>query len=228
VTAGRDPRQIVESYASRCEMDGELLSRVRTGDEEAFVMLVGRTSSHAARGVFIVSNQAVAEEAVQDTWLGVVRASSSSRDVRRSRPGSFESSLTAPAPLDPGTCHASIETLQAVDPIRFDANGQWADPLDHWTEESEDRLDAAPGCRSSRLPSMNCLPSAPGRHVCAMSKAFPTTKRARCSRSVWATNDFAAPRTSTPARDSRRQDGEELSCSRCDGETSCASRRSNS
>ena len=31
----------------------------------------------------------------------------------------------------------------AVDPARFDAQGQWADPLDRWIEESEDRLDAA-------------------------------------------------------------------------------------
>ena len=38
---------------------------------------------------------------------------------------------------------APIEPLHAVDPIRFDAQGQWADPVDRWTDESEDRLDAA-------------------------------------------------------------------------------------
>jgi RNA polymerase sigma-70 factor (ECF subfamily) len=36
-----------------------------------------------------------------------------------------------------------METLRAVDPTRFDAQGQWADPLDRWTEESDERLDAA-------------------------------------------------------------------------------------
>ena len=56
------------------EMDGELLSRVRTGDEEAFVMLVARYQQPMLRlARSMVSNQAVAEEAVQDTWLGVVR-----------------------------------------------------------------------------------------------------------------------------------------------------------
>ena len=56
------------------EMDGELLSRVRTGDEEAFVMLVARYQQPMLRlACSMVSNQAVAEEAVQDTWLGVVR-----------------------------------------------------------------------------------------------------------------------------------------------------------
>jgi len=55
-------------------MDGELLSRMRTGDEEAFVMLVARYQQPMLRlACSMVSNQAVAEEAVQDTWLGVVR-----------------------------------------------------------------------------------------------------------------------------------------------------------
>jgi RNA polymerase sigma-70 factor (ECF subfamily) len=39
--------------------------------------------------------------------------------------------------------HTPLESLHAVDPLRFDAQGQWADPLDRWTEESEDRLEAA-------------------------------------------------------------------------------------
>jgi RNA polymerase sigma-70 factor (ECF subfamily) len=30
-----------------------------------------------------------------------------------------------------------------VDPSRFNAEGQWADPVDTWIEESEQRLDAA-------------------------------------------------------------------------------------
>jgi len=127
------------------EMDGELLSRVRTGDEEAFVMLVARYQQPMLRlACSMVPNQAVAEEAVQDTWLGVVRGiehfegRSSFKTwlfrilVNRAR------SAGAHEPSDP-----SIETLQAVDPSAFDAQGQWADPLDRWTEESEDRLDAA-------------------------------------------------------------------------------------
>ena len=37
----------------------------------------------------------------------------------------------------------SIESLHTVDPSRFDADGHWADPLDRWREDSENRLDAA-------------------------------------------------------------------------------------
>ena len=56
------------------ETDGELLSRLRAGDEEAFVMLVGRYNGSLLRlARSYVPNDAVAEEAVQDTWMGVVR-----------------------------------------------------------------------------------------------------------------------------------------------------------
>ena len=55
-------------------MDVELLSRLRKGDEEAFVMLVARYQQPMLRlACSMVPNQAVAEEAVQDTWMGVVR-----------------------------------------------------------------------------------------------------------------------------------------------------------
>jgi RNA polymerase sigma-70 factor (ECF subfamily) len=37
---------------------------------------------------------------------------------------------------------APIESLHAVDPVRFDVNGHWADPLDRWQEDLEARLDA--------------------------------------------------------------------------------------
>ena len=55
-------------------MDVELLSRLRTGDEEAFVMLVDRYQQPMLRlARSVVPSHAVAEEAVQDTWMGVVR-----------------------------------------------------------------------------------------------------------------------------------------------------------
>jgi len=126
-------------------MDGELLSRVRTGDEEAFVMLVARYQQPMLRlACSMVSNEAVAEEAVQDTWLGVVRGIEQFEGRSSFKTWLFRilvnraRSAGAHEPADP-----SIETLKAVDPTRFDAQGQWADPLDRWTEESEDRLDAA-------------------------------------------------------------------------------------
>ena len=55
-------------------MDVEQLNRLRNGDEEAFVMLVARYQHSMLRlARSMVSSEAVAEEVVQDTWLGVVR-----------------------------------------------------------------------------------------------------------------------------------------------------------
>ena len=127
------------------ERDIEQLSRLRNGDEEAFVMLVGRYQQSMLRlARSMVSSDAVAEEVVQDTWLGVVRGidqfegRSSFRTwlyrilVNRARSAGSRERPNMP-----------IESLHAVDPTRFDAQGQWADPLERWREDSENRLDAA-------------------------------------------------------------------------------------
>ena len=54
--------------------DEQLLERLRVGDEEAFVTLVGR-HNHALFFVArsFVPTDAIAEEVVQDTWMAVVR-----------------------------------------------------------------------------------------------------------------------------------------------------------
>ena len=127
------------------EMDVELLGRLRDGDEQAFVLLVAQYQQPMLRlARSMVSSQSVAEEAVQDTWMGVVRGidkfegRSSLKTwlfrilINRTRSaGSHEHSTT------------SIESLHAVDPDRFDPQGHWADPLDRWVEQADDRLDAA-------------------------------------------------------------------------------------
>ncbi len=126
-------------------MDAELLGRLRNGDEEAFVMLVARYQQPMLRlARSMVPSQAVAEEAVQDTWMGVVRGIE--RFEGRS---SFKTWLfrilvnrarSAGSHEHPGT---PMESLHTVDPARFDSQGQWADPLERWTDASEERLDAA-------------------------------------------------------------------------------------
>src|ERR1700677_1078775 len=127
------------------DVDDELLSRLRAGDENAFVLLVARhhaTMLRLARSY--VSSTAVAEEVVQDTWLGVVRgidgfAGRSSFKtwllqilVNRARStGVREHRSTAVGDAAP-----------AVDHARFDSSGAWMSPPQHWIEDSEDRLFA--------------------------------------------------------------------------------------
>lgn len=125
--------------------DGELLSRLRAGDEEAFVMLVARYQQPMLRlARSMVPTQAVAEEVVQDTWMGVVRGIE--RFEGRSAFKTWLFRILTNRARSAGSReqhHTPLESLRAVDPLRFDAQGQWADPLDRWTDESDDRLEAA-------------------------------------------------------------------------------------
>jgi RNA polymerase sigma-70 factor, ECF subfamily len=127
------------------ETDDELLSGLLTGDEQAFVMLVGRYQQPMLRlASSMVSSQQVAEEAVQDTWLGVVRGIEQFKGNSSFKTWLFRilvnrvRSAGSREPADP-----SIEVIRAVDPAGFDSDGQWADPVEHWTEATENRLDAA-------------------------------------------------------------------------------------
>jgi RNA polymerase sigma-70 factor (ECF subfamily) len=123
--------------------DADLLTRLRTGDEEAFLELVGRHNGMLLRlASSFVSSRAVAEEVVQDTWLGVVRgiegfAGHSSLKtwlvrilVNRARSTGVSEDRTV----------AIGDAGPAVDRSRFDASGRWMSPPQHWIEDSDDRL----------------------------------------------------------------------------------------
>jgi RNA polymerase sigma-70 factor (ECF subfamily) len=122
-----------------------LLTRLRDGDEEAFVMLVARYQQPMLRlARTYVPSRAVAEEAVQDTWMGVVRGIDQFEGRAAFKTWIFR--ILINRARSAGTReqrHGTLEPHHAVDPIRFDANGQWADPVEPWAEASDDRLDAA-------------------------------------------------------------------------------------
>ena len=127
------------------ESDGDLLLRLRSGDERAFVTLVERYHEPMLRlAVSFVPSRAVAEEVVQDTWLAVLRGldgfegRSSLRTwvfrilVNRARTTGTREQRSVPV-ADPEP---------VVDPARFGASGGWADPPEHWIEAAEGRLAA--------------------------------------------------------------------------------------
>jgi RNA polymerase sigma-70 factor (ECF subfamily) len=127
------------------EADVELVSRLRNGDEAAFAALVDRYQQPMIRlARSVVPSHAVAEEAVQDTWMGVVRGIH--RFEGRSSLRTWLFRIVVNRARSAGSREhpvASLDSLHAVDPARFDANGQWADPVQPWTDDSDDRLDAA-------------------------------------------------------------------------------------
>jgi RNA polymerase sigma-70 factor (ECF subfamily) len=127
------------------EMDADLLSRLRAGDEDAFMMLVERFHQPMLRlARSMVSSQALAEETVQDTWMGVVRGID--RFEGRSSFKTWLFRILANRARSVGSREhpgVSLEALHSVDPARFDSGGHWADPLEKWTEDVDDRLDAS-------------------------------------------------------------------------------------
>ena len=159
VTTDSEPLPAPVAGATRPDTDAELIASLRRLDDAAFVVLVQRYQRPLLRLALVYCRSlAVAEEIVQDTWLGVIqgidrfegRASfrtwlfqilvnrARTRAEREGRVVSF-SSLTeqANAPGEP-----------AVPPERFrGADDKWANnwalPPHSWGESSDARLLAS-------------------------------------------------------------------------------------
>jgi RNA polymerase sigma-70 factor (ECF subfamily) len=124
-----------------------LIERLRSGDEAAFAELV-RTYQPAmlrlARG--FVPSQAVAEEVVQDAWLGVVRGID--RFEGRSSLATWLFTILVNRAKSAGIREQrhrrSRDDLDVAELAgTFDSAGAWATPPDAWSEEAEDRIVAA-------------------------------------------------------------------------------------
>lgn len=121
--------------------EGAFLDALRRGDENAFARLVGEHHASLRRVARLyVANAAVADEVVQDTWLGVIRGiwafegrsslktwifrilvnRARTRAVRESRGASFSGSLPTEAGAE-GAAWVGPEHVLA-------APGRWAQP----------------------------------------------------------------------------------------------------
>jgi|CZKG01.1.fsa_nt_gi RNA polymerase sigma-70 factor (ECF subfamily) len=123
--------------------DGELLARLRAGDEQAFVLLVARHHGSMLRlARSFVSSSAIAEEVVQDTWVGVLRGIDSF--AGRSSLRTWLLRILVNRARSTGVReHRSVAIGDAgpvVDQSRFDASGAWMAPPEHWVEDTDDRL----------------------------------------------------------------------------------------
>jgi RNA polymerase sigma-70 factor, ECF subfamily len=145
-------------YGAPVADDHPLVERLRAGDEEAFMDLVARWSPSMLRVArMYVPTQAVAEDVVQETWLGVLNGidrfegRSSLRTwvfsilVNRARTRGERERRTVPfASL---ARQEGDEEFAAVDADRFvgrgDGAGSWAAPPVRWWEEPERALDSA-------------------------------------------------------------------------------------
>lgn len=129
----------------------QLLARLRAGDEAAFASLVDRYHSSLVRMAMVhVSDRSVAEEVVQETWIGVLEGldrfeersslktwifriltnKAKTRGVRESRHTTFS---------DVGGDEEADEP--AVDPSRFRTSGHW---VDYWASYPQPWDEATP------------------------------------------------------------------------------------
>jgi RNA polymerase sigma-70 factor, ECF subfamily len=126
--------------------DVDLLAGVRAGNEADFVTLVNRYNSSLLRVArSFVPSDAIAEEAVQETWMGVVRGvdrfegRSSFKTwlfrilINRARSAGGREYRNLPTPVPE----------PAVDISRFDPSGAWSEPLLSWVSDADDRVVAA-------------------------------------------------------------------------------------
>jgi RNA polymerase sigma-70 factor (ECF subfamily) len=126
--------------------DLDLLARVRSGDEAAFVTLVNCYHGSMLRVArAYVPSDAIAEEAVQDTWMGVVRGVDQFEGRSSFKTWLFRILINR-ARTAGGREHRNLplaDVEPAVDPTRFGAGGAWAEPLERWETDADDRLVAA-------------------------------------------------------------------------------------
>jgi RNA polymerase sigma-70 factor (ECF subfamily) len=124
---------------------GPDIERLRAGDERTFVDLVRRHHDAMVRVArSFVPNHAVAEEVVQETWLAVLRGMDGFQGrssfetwlyrilINRSRSAGVREHRHVPVG----------DHEHSVDPSRFDEDGQWSLPPEHWGDDLDERLQA--------------------------------------------------------------------------------------
>ncbi len=130
--------------------DLALVQRLLAGDEPSFVALVEQYQSQLLRlALIFVSSRAVAEEVVQETWLGVLNGLRSfqgrsslktwifriltnrakTRGVREGRSVPFSSLSMEESNREP-----------VVEPERFGPSGMWVTPPRRWDDDTPEQL----------------------------------------------------------------------------------------
>jgi RNA polymerase sigma-70 factor (ECF subfamily) len=141
------------------DSDGALVECLRAGDEAAFVELVERYSGALMRLVrMYVPSTAVAEEVVQETWLGVLsgldgfEGRSSLRTwlfriaLNRARTRGSRERRTVPfaslADREAGEEHPSVAPERFLGPDHDRWPHHWATPPRRWEESPDRRLES--------------------------------------------------------------------------------------
>jgi len=140
-----------------------LVERLREKDEGAFVILVERYHMPMIRlAMTFVPNRSVAEEVVQDTWLGVIKGIDDFEE--RSSLKTWMFSILVNRARKTGARERriiAVDDLEKGGPEVFSPDGSWSRPPVEWTEGVIDRLFATAVAKRLRvaidqLPPTQC------------------------------------------------------------------------
>jgi RNA polymerase sigma-70 factor (ECF subfamily) len=136
------PRPPVLRSTGVADADTALLDDLRAGDEAAFATLVRRYHPRLLRfAETLVPSRAVAEEVVQDTWLGVVRGVH--RFEGRSSVKTWLFRILINRARSAGA--REVRTVPVGDDVlegRFAASGAWSEPPEPWADAVDARVVA--------------------------------------------------------------------------------------
>lgn len=126
--------------------DSELVDRLRVGDEDAFVALAGKYRTvMLSVALGYAPSRAVAEEAVQDAWVGVLRGIGNFG--HRSTFRTWLIRIVINRAVSAAARERRSVPVHDMEPVinasRFNAAGTWAVPPEPWADQVEDRLTAA-------------------------------------------------------------------------------------
>lgn len=135
-----------------------LLDALRAGDEDAFAELVTRYQTRLLRfAETLVPSRAIAEDVVQDTWLGVVKGID--RFEGRSTVKTWLFRILANRARTIGAREARSIPFGDDDPLegRFATDGEWSRPPVAWSDGVDSRIAAVQLAERVR----ECLPLLP-------------------------------------------------------------------
>jgi RNA polymerase sigma-70 factor (ECF subfamily) len=124
----------------------DLIERLQDGDEQAFAALVQRYQTHMLNlARRLVGSHAVAEEVVQDAWLGVIRGID--RFAGRSSLRTWLFNIVVNRARSTGAKEHRASTVPAPEALEdgwpSSSEGAREVALPHWSDEVDDRLTAA-------------------------------------------------------------------------------------
>jgi RNA polymerase sigma-70 factor (ECF subfamily) len=142
-------------------MEQELIERLRKKDEDAFAVLVELYHQPMIRlALSFVPDRSVAEEVVQDTWVGVIRGIDGFEERSSLKTWMFRILVNRARQTGVRERRSfSMADMESADPNHFSPDGSWSRPPVPWADDVVDRLFASAMAGPLRIAIDNLPPT---------------------------------------------------------------------